>query len=220
MRTAVDFILDPTNHPVLVFCITGQRKTGCVISCFRKRLQWSLSSILHEYEQVVINMFMWIYTCIYEFMYVCMYVYIYIYVYFFIYIYVYILISIYIYEYEQFTDPEASLSDMIFIENYQWANKSIDNPYQGLVWAELANASNIGSISSLKMYLQYRNNGNHRIPSTSNDYTINWYHRLILAELINTIIENTIYVISADLFLVEKQYGNCRTFLMSRGFDD
>lgn len=69
MRTAVDFISDPTNHPVLVFCITGQRKTGCVISCFRKRLKWSLSSILHEYEQ--------------------------------------------------FTDPEASLSDMIFIENFQ-----------------------------------------------------------------------------------------------------
>ena len=68
VKEAVDFISDESNHPTLVFCITGQRKTGCLIGCFRRRLGWSLASVLHEYEQ--------------------------------------------------FNDPEGSLSDMIFIENF------------------------------------------------------------------------------------------------------
>ena len=46
----VDFISDESNHPTLVFCITGQKKTGCVIGCLRKMSGWSLTSILHEYE--------------------------------------------------------------------------------------------------------------------------------------------------------------------------
>jgi tyrosine-protein phosphatase SIW14 len=69
VQNAVDFISDESNHPTLVFCITGQKKTGCVIGCFRKMSGWSLTSILHEYEQV--------------------------------------------------NDPDGSLSDMIFIENFK-----------------------------------------------------------------------------------------------------
>lgn len=69
VRNAVDFISDSNNHPILVFCLSGQKKTGCVIGCFRKRMNWSLTSALHEYEM--------------------------------------------------FTDPEGTLSDMMFIENFE-----------------------------------------------------------------------------------------------------
>lgn len=68
VQNAIEFISDNFNHPVLVFCVTGQKKTGCVIGCLRKRQGWSLASVLHEYEQ--------------------------------------------------FNDPEGTMSDMIFIENF------------------------------------------------------------------------------------------------------
>lgn len=51
VQDAIDFIADEINHPVLIFCITGQKKTSCVIGCFRRSLNWSLASVLHEYEQ-------------------------------------------------------------------------------------------------------------------------------------------------------------------------
>lgn len=68
VQDAIAFMSDERNHPILVFCITGQKKTSCVIGCFRKSCGWSLASVLHEYEQ--------------------------------------------------FNDPEGTLSDMIFIENF------------------------------------------------------------------------------------------------------
>lgn len=33
---AVDFMSDPTNHPVLVFCTTGRSKTSVVVGCYRR----------------------------------------------------------------------------------------------------------------------------------------------------------------------------------------
>ena len=50
VRKAIDFIADETNHPVLIFCLTGQKKTSCLIGCYRRSLNWSLASVLHEYE--------------------------------------------------------------------------------------------------------------------------------------------------------------------------
>ena len=51
VQEAIDFISDEANHPLLIFCMTGQKKTSCVIGCYRKSLNWSLASVLHEYEQ-------------------------------------------------------------------------------------------------------------------------------------------------------------------------
>lgn len=40
------------NQPVLIFCLNGKVRTGCVVGCIRKQLQgWAISSIMEEFEQ-------------------------------------------------------------------------------------------------------------------------------------------------------------------------
>jgi len=52
VKEAVEFIANPINHPVMVFCTTGRSKTSVVIGCYRRlHLGWSISSMVHEYEQ-------------------------------------------------------------------------------------------------------------------------------------------------------------------------
>ena len=52
VKEAMEFISNPINHPVMVFCTTGRSKTSVVVACYRRlRLGWSISSVVHEYEQ-------------------------------------------------------------------------------------------------------------------------------------------------------------------------
>ena len=51
VRTATKYILDKSNHPVLVFCTHGKVKTGVVVGCLRRHMGWSMVSIMHELEQ-------------------------------------------------------------------------------------------------------------------------------------------------------------------------
>lgn len=50
MKKILDAIFCKENQPVMVFCTSGKVKTSTVIACFRKRLDWSLSSIIAEFE--------------------------------------------------------------------------------------------------------------------------------------------------------------------------
>ncbi len=47
----VEAVLDPANHPVLIHCNQGKHRTGCVVGCVRKRMNWSLASIFNEYRR-------------------------------------------------------------------------------------------------------------------------------------------------------------------------
>ena len=39
-----------TQAPVLIFCVNGKVRTGCVVACLRKHLQWSMAFIVEEFE--------------------------------------------------------------------------------------------------------------------------------------------------------------------------
>ena len=54
VKEAIEFMSNPLNHPVMVFCTTGRSKTSVVVGGYRRlRLGWSISSVVHEYEQFV-----------------------------------------------------------------------------------------------------------------------------------------------------------------------
>ena len=46
---ALQWILDTSNHPMLVHCDKGKHRTGCLIGCLRKLQNWSLVPIFNEY---------------------------------------------------------------------------------------------------------------------------------------------------------------------------
>ncbi|BFZ60414.1 protein-tyrosine-phosphatase [Saitoella coloradoensis] len=48
-RSAVNLLLDLTNHPIYIHCLNGCEITGLVIACLRKVQGWSLPSAMHEY---------------------------------------------------------------------------------------------------------------------------------------------------------------------------
>lgn len=48
---ALRCVLDPAKHPVLVHCEKGNHRTGCLIGCLRKLMNWSLTSIFAEYRR-------------------------------------------------------------------------------------------------------------------------------------------------------------------------
>jgi tyrosine-protein phosphatase SIW14 len=50
MESILDAISCKENQPVMVFCTSGKVKTSTIIACLRKRLDWSLSSIIAEFE--------------------------------------------------------------------------------------------------------------------------------------------------------------------------
>ena len=48
---ALNLINDHKNQPIMVHCNQGKHRTGCVIGCFRRMQQWSLSLIFEEYRR-------------------------------------------------------------------------------------------------------------------------------------------------------------------------
>jgi tyrosine-protein phosphatase SIW14 len=42
---------DVRNHPLLIHCNKGKHRTGCVVGCLRKTLQWSMTSVFDEYRR-------------------------------------------------------------------------------------------------------------------------------------------------------------------------
>ena len=48
---ALRHILDVRNHPLLIHCNKGKHRTGCVVGCLRKTLQWSMTSVFDEYRR-------------------------------------------------------------------------------------------------------------------------------------------------------------------------
>ncbi|CAN0062964.1 unnamed protein product [Phaeothamnion confervicola] len=48
---ALSYLLDKENHPVLVHCLKGKNRTGCVVGCLRRLEGWSLSAIFDEYTR-------------------------------------------------------------------------------------------------------------------------------------------------------------------------
>lgn len=51
-RKAVRAAMDPDNQPVLIHCNQGKHRTGCVVGCIRKEMNWSLCSIFNEYRML------------------------------------------------------------------------------------------------------------------------------------------------------------------------
>jgi len=51
VHKATKYILDKSNHPLLVFCTNGKVRTGVVVGCLRRHMEWSMVSIMHELEQ-------------------------------------------------------------------------------------------------------------------------------------------------------------------------
>eukprot|EP00128_Syssomonas_multiformis_P014432 Colp12_sorted_trinity150504_noHs@10199 len=50
---ALEKVLDVRNHPILIHCSKGKHKTGCLVGCLRKLLQWSITSIFEEHRRFV-----------------------------------------------------------------------------------------------------------------------------------------------------------------------
>ena len=48
---ALQTLLNPENHPILVFSQLGSHRTGAVVGCLRKAQRWNLTSILEEYRR-------------------------------------------------------------------------------------------------------------------------------------------------------------------------
>ena len=50
IRSALEFILDKRNHPLLIHCNKGKHRTGCLVGALRKTCRWALVPILEEYN--------------------------------------------------------------------------------------------------------------------------------------------------------------------------
>ena len=48
---ALQALIDPSNHPVLLTCASGKYLTGAVVGRFRKMQNWSLASVFEEYRR-------------------------------------------------------------------------------------------------------------------------------------------------------------------------
>ena len=49
IRSALEFVLDVRNHPVLIHCNKGKHRTGCLVGALRKSCRWALIPTLDEY---------------------------------------------------------------------------------------------------------------------------------------------------------------------------
>eukprot|EP01062_Namystynia_karyoxenos_P056649 TRINITY_DN47576_c0_g1_i1.p1 TRINITY_DN47576_c0_g1~~TRINITY_DN47576_c0_g1_i1.p1 ORF type:complete len:235 (+),score=79.29 TRINITY_DN47576_c0_g1_i1:77-781(+) len=49
VKEALEVVLDPAEHPLLLCCPTGSRLVGPVVACLRKLQRWALSPVLEEY---------------------------------------------------------------------------------------------------------------------------------------------------------------------------
>eukprot|EP00823_Brevimastigomonas_motovehiculus_P004823 TRINITY_DN329_c0_g3_i1.p1 TRINITY_DN329_c0_g3~~TRINITY_DN329_c0_g3_i1.p1 ORF type:complete len:373 (-),score=95.19 TRINITY_DN329_c0_g3_i1:185-1303(-) len=52
VKEALEFILDTTNHPVLIMCPSGVLETSGVVACLRRLQHWSFTAILDEYRRM------------------------------------------------------------------------------------------------------------------------------------------------------------------------
>lgn len=50
IKEALELILNPDTHPVLVECTSGIHQTGTLVGCLRRLLNWNLASIVNEYR--------------------------------------------------------------------------------------------------------------------------------------------------------------------------
>ncbi|KAI9251552.1 tyrosine phosphatase family-domain-containing protein [Sporodiniella umbellata] len=48
---ALQFIIDPNNHPLYIHCLDGADVTGLVIACLRKLQMWNSTSALNEFSR-------------------------------------------------------------------------------------------------------------------------------------------------------------------------
>ncbi|KAI8882592.1 protein-tyrosine phosphatase, partial [Backusella circina FSU 941] len=44
-------LLDRRSHPVLIHCLKGKHRIGCLVGCLRKIQRWSMTSIFDEYRK-------------------------------------------------------------------------------------------------------------------------------------------------------------------------
>ncbi|KAK9159427.1 hypothetical protein Syun_005768 [Stephania yunnanensis] len=51
ITVALKILLDVRNHPVLIHCKRGKHRTGCLVGCLRKLMNWCLPSVLEEYQR-------------------------------------------------------------------------------------------------------------------------------------------------------------------------
>uniref|UniRef100_A0A060T8Y7 diphosphoinositol-polyphosphate diphosphatase n=1 Tax=Blastobotrys adeninivorans TaxID=409370 RepID=A0A060T8Y7_BLAAD len=48
---ALEIVLNPENHPLLIHCNRGKHRTGCLVGCLRRLQDWSLTMIFDEYRR-------------------------------------------------------------------------------------------------------------------------------------------------------------------------
>lgn len=48
---ALEVVLNPANHPLLIHCNRGKHRTGCLVGCIRRLQNWSLTMIFDEYRR-------------------------------------------------------------------------------------------------------------------------------------------------------------------------
>lgn len=48
---ALELILNPRNHPLMIMCNLGRHRTGTIVGCLRKLQKWSLTAIFEEYRR-------------------------------------------------------------------------------------------------------------------------------------------------------------------------
>jgi len=51
MCQALAKVIDKRHHPVLIHCQKGNHRTGCLVGCMRRLMNWSLTSIQAEYRR-------------------------------------------------------------------------------------------------------------------------------------------------------------------------
>ncbi|CDO94575.1 unnamed protein product [Kluyveromyces dobzhanskii CBS 2104] len=51
LTKALEVVLNPANHPILIHCNRGKHRTGCLVGCIRKLQNWSLTMIFDEYRR-------------------------------------------------------------------------------------------------------------------------------------------------------------------------
>ncbi|CAO3679141.1 unnamed protein product [Umbelopsis ramanniana] len=44
-------LLDERSHPVLIHCLKGKHRIGCLVGCLRKIQRWSKTSMFDEYRR-------------------------------------------------------------------------------------------------------------------------------------------------------------------------
>jgi len=51
MCQALAKVIDKRHHPILIHCQKGNHRTGCLVGCMRRLMNWSLTSIQAEYRR-------------------------------------------------------------------------------------------------------------------------------------------------------------------------